>query len=523
MGEQRKDSRLTIAPPEKVSGGKGVHLLPNDVLDQSIARLGKIGLVVAVLLAATFPAHMLVYQHEARAITALTVSSRLVPMFLSLGMFFVSRSSQIARELKVNIGLGYEVIGAMSIGVLERTVLSDFGLPIGTVSSVVIWIFAIRLLVPTTTLRASIGSGLSALSVLFVFYGDGSEGWQGVDSMVLAGLLKTALGSAVIAVMASRVVYRLGTAVSAARELGSYRLEERLGEGGMGQVWKASHRLLQRSAAIKLIRPEALASGDDASHSNTLRRFEKEARATACLTSIHTVQVFDFGRTDDGAFYYVMELLDGVDMDTLVEKYGPVQPERTVELLKQVCHSLMDAHAHDLIHRDVKPSNIFVCRLGPDYDFVKVLDFGLVKELDMSDKQSVLTQDGLATGTPAFMAPEVALGAPEIGPRTDIYTLGCVAYWLLTGETLFDGVTPMAIVSKHVSEPPVPPSRRSELDIPVALEQLIMECLEKDPANRPQSMAEIARLLDEIELENPWTPKRASRWWERHRPTASHD
>ena len=515
-----KGPKVTIAVAEKLHSAVSGHSLPNDVLDQSISRLGAIGLVVAISLAATFPLHLMFYHQEARTISALTVSARLVPMFLSLAMFFISRSREISRDLKAKLGLAYEVVGAASIGVLERTLLSDFDLPIGTVSSVVMWIFTVRLLVPTTTLRASIGSGLSALTVLLVFRGAGAEGWQPVDSMVLAGLFKTALFSAVIGVLASRVVYRLGTAVSAARDMGAYHLEELLGEGGMGQVWRASHRLLQRSAAIKLIRPEALAADDDPSHSNTLKRFEKEARATARLTSIHTVQIFDFGRTDDGVFYYVMELLDGLDMDTLVQRCGPVLSERAIVLLKQVCHSLMDAHTHDLIHRDVKPSNIFVCRLGPDCDFVKVLDFGLVKEIHVGTKEHImLTQDGLATGTPAFMAPEVALGAPKIGPRTDIYTFGCVAYWLLTGETLFDGITPLAIVSKHVSEMPVPPSQRSELAIPGPLEQLIMQCLEKDPVDRPQSMAEIAERLDEIEVETPWTPQRAKRWWERHRPT----
>ena len=249
------------------------------------------------------------------------------------------------------------------------------------------------------------------------------------------------------AFMGSRVVYGLGREVAAARELGSYRLEEKLGQGGMGEVWRARHRLLARPAAIKLIRPSSVADGGVGVSAEAMRRFEREAQATARLRSPHTVELFDFGSADDGAFYYVMELLDGVDADTLVRRFGPIPFDRAIYLLGQVCHSLSEAESCGLVHRDVKPANIFLCRYGEDYDFVKVLDFGLVKGLDEPvDMETALTRANTIHGTPGFMAPEQVLASSNLDGRVDIYALGCVACWLLTGQLVFSGDTPMAIL-----------------------------------------------------------------------------
>jgi len=284
----------------------------------------------------------------------------------------------------------------------------------------------------------------------------------------------------------------------------------------MGEVWKASHRLLQRPAAVKLIRPEALGAGEQ--DTQLQQRFEREARATASLESVHTVRLFDYGKTDDGSFFYVMELLDGLDLDSLVRRFGPAPSERAVFLLGQVCRSLEDAHDNGMIHRDVKPANIFVCKLGPDHDFIKVLDFGLVKETATSTDAG-LTAAGVVAGTPAFMAPEVATGSAPVGPATDIYMLGCVGYWLLTGEQVFEGQTPLSIISQHISAVPVPVSRRTEMTVPSGLEDLIMQCLAKEPGQRPQSAHEVYRRLMAFNLDRPWTRERALRWWQTHRPT----
>jgi hypothetical protein len=321
-----------------------------------------------------------------------------------------------------------------------------------------------------------------------------------------------------LAYYASRIIWGLNLEVTRARRLGSYQREERRGSGGLGVVWRASHLMLARPAAVKLIRPEALAE-DAAKAQAVLGRFEQEAQATASLRSPHTVHLYDFGRADDGAFYYVMELLEGIDLFTLVDEYGPQEPARVVHLLVQACHSLEEAHRAGLIHRDIKPANLFVCCYGTDDDFVKVLDFGLVKEVSaQSDEATQLTQHGMLLGTPGFMPPELALGEADIDGRADLYALGCVAYWLLTGCMVFEGDTPVQLMVQHAKDIPTPPSSRSEHEIPEALERIILSCLAKDPAERPASAQDLACQLQDCPLDRPWTPERAHRWWELHRP-----
>jgi serine/threonine-protein kinase len=231
------------------------------------------------------------------------------------------------------------------------------------------------------------------------------------------------------------------------------------------------------------------------------------------------VDLFDFGIAADGSFYYVMELLDGIDANTLLRRFGPVPADRAIYLLRQVCHSLSEAESCGLVHRDIKPANIFLCRYGEDYDFVKVLDFGLVKAFDEpSDQASGLTRENVVQGTPAFIAPEQALGQSTLDGRVDIYATGCVAYWLLTGQLVFTAETSMGLLMHHIHTPPVPPSARSELPIPPTLDELVLSCLAKDPADRPQSARELSLRLAEVEGAGGWTQDRARDWWETHRP-----
>jgi len=325
------------------------------------------------------------------------------------------------------------------------------------------------------------------------------------------------------AYLGAKVVYGLGRAVAAARDLGSYRLEEKLGHGGMGEVWRARHRMLARPAAIKLIRPALAADGRAGVSEDALRRFEREAHAIARLRSPHTVELFDFGVADDGSLYYVMELLDGLDADSLVRRFGPIPAERVVFLLRQVCHSLSEAESCGLVHRDIKPANIFLCRYGEDHDFVKVLDFGLVKALDGPADAAVLavTQENAVQGTPAFIAPEQALGQANLDGRADIYATGCVAYWLLTGQPVFTAPTPMALLLQHAHTPAAAPSSRTEMAIPESLDRLVLACLAKDPADRPQTAKELARRLAEVELPSAWDERRAREWWAVHHAAAA--
>ena len=245
--------------------------------------------------------------------------------------------------------------------------------------------------------------------------------------------------------------------------VGSYRLMEPLGSGGMGEVWRAQHRLLVRPAAVKLIRQ----SGPfGATREQLVRRFEREAQITASLRSPHTVQLYDFGVTDSGNFYYVMELLEGLDLHSMVKRFGPQPTERVIMLLRQACRSLAEAHEHGLVHRDIKPANLFVTRLGHEYDYLKVLDFGIVKDRPDGPESSLLSAQGFLPGTPAFMAPEIVSGDRQVDGRADLYSLACTAYWAVTGQLVFEASTPTQMLLHHIQTPPVPPSQISELPIP---------------------------------------------------------
>jgi eukaryotic-like serine/threonine-protein kinase len=323
-----------------------------------------------------------------------------------------------------------------------------------------------------------------------------------------------------VAVVISHTVTSLGQQVAKAREMGSYQLGELLGRGGMGEVYKATHRMLARPAAIKLIRPATIGALDPAAAELAVSRFRREAEAAANLQSPHTVELYDFGVTDDQTLYFVMELLEGVDLDTLVREHGPVPAARAVHILRQVCASLEEAHVRGLVHRDIKPANIHVGRVGLVCDFVKVLDFGLVKPIaDRSMEPTLATQAGLVVGTPGYMAPEMVL-SDTVDGRADIYALGCVAYYLLTGQQVFDGDTPMKVMAKHLQEAPIPPSQRAQIAVPPRLEQVVLACLAKKPDDRPRSAAELARLLAATDA-GPWTDEQAADWWASARPSTT--
>ncbi|MBI5490501.1 MAG: protein kinase [Deltaproteobacteria bacterium] len=294
---------------------------------------------------------------------------------------------------------------------------------------------------------------------------------------------------------------------------GAYELLEPLGQGGMGEVWRARHVLLQRPAAVKRIRAELLGGGgEDAA--TVMRRFRREVQATSALRSPHTVAVYDYGTADDGAFYYAMELLEGLDLRTLIERHGPVPPERAVHLLLHACDSLAEAHAAGLTHRDVKPANLFACKLGLQHDFLKVLDFGLVKPAPGSGLvETQLTVGAAAMGSPAFMPPEVAEGAATVDARSDVYSLGCVAYWLLTGKLVFEADTAMRMLMDHVGREPQAPSARATQAVSKELDDVVLRCLRKKPEDRPQNARETAALLRKVPFARPWTEERAEAWW----------
>jgi DNA-binding NtrC family response regulator len=305
--------------------------------------------------------------------------------------------------------------------------------------------------------------------------------------------------------------------------VGPYSLIERLGSGGMGEIWLARHQLLARPAAVKIVR-ESVAPAEE--ESTRQQRFTREAQATAELESPHTVRLFDFGTTETGSFYYVMERLRGMDLQRMVERHGPLPPERAVFLLQQACLSLSEAHALGLVHRDIKPANLFVCRLAHEYDFLKVLDFGVVSRRRPwagasapahREASASITVTGLVLGTPAFIAPELVSGSGTFDGRVDIYSLGCIAFWLLTGRRPFQGVDPVALLTQHAQLAPEAPSTVAEVAIPPELDALVLECLAKDPAGRPRTADALRSRLQKLPL-RPWDPHRAKSWWEMHEP-----
>jgi eukaryotic-like serine/threonine-protein kinase len=277
--------------------------------------------------------------------------------------------------------------------------------------------------------------------------------------------------------------------------------------------------MLARDAAIKVIRADLMMMQPGYDSEITRKRFAREAQAIASLQSPHTVDLYDFGVSEDGSFFYVMELLDGISLQTLVDKFGPQPASRVIHMLRQVCQSLEEAHRRGLIHRDIKPNNIFACMIGIEYDCMKVLDFGLVK--NVSRKETLhLTASGVTAGTPAYIAPEVALGDDNIDGRVDVYSLGCVAYFLLTGSPVFDEKTATATAMAHVQKTPLAPSARSEVPIPPPLENIVLRCLAKQPDQRPRSAQELARLLGSIGELPEWTQANASDWWQTYLPSS---
>ena len=308
------------------------------------------------------------------------------------------------------------------------------------------------------------------------------------------------------AAVASQVIYGLRRSIRQARQLGQYHLVEKIGAGGMGVVYRASHALLRRPTAVKLLLPEKAGPAD-------LARFEREVQATSQLTSPHTVPIYDFGHTPEGLFYYAMEFLEGEDLERMVQRHGPLSFPRVIHVLRQVCESLAEAHEMGLVHRDVKPGNVVLGPRGGRFDVVTVLDFGLVKSIDAGPLETASGDGGHVAGSPHYMAPE-AIQGKEVDPRTDIYALGAVGYFLLTGHRVFEGETFLDVLAKHLDEAPIPPSQRVATEIPRELEDLILACLAKRPEDRPQNARALAARLAALAVSFPWTDEEARQLWE---------
>jgi eukaryotic-like serine/threonine-protein kinase len=514
VAKQRRRSQ-----PNKTSGVRTP--LPSDIVADATRRVR----IMALLYAATFfilgPMAALASSagRQAFAVSPLRWGPSVVSIGVALLVFAASASRRLAPRTVLTIGLAFEVVGSYGIASARYLDPQPQAATAAAVSWVAVWILLFATLVPGPPRRAMLAALASATAVPVMLVVGLAV--QGVSIPVLSVALRAFvpyLLVVVLAYVAARVVYRLGTEIAHARELGSYRLVEHIGEGGMGEVWRAEHHLLARPAAIKLIRPLDDERQTDAAELR--ERFEREAHAMAALRSPHTVQLYDFGVADDGTFYYVMELLRGFDLHTLVEQFGPVPIERAVHLLDQMCHSLGEAHAVGLIHRDVKPANVYVCRYGREVDFVKVLDFGLVKPAMDAQRTTALdlTAAHVARGTPAFMAPEQAIGDKPVDARADLYALGCVAYWLVTGRHVFSGHNALGTIVKHVQAAPDAPSKHAPLPVPPEYDELVLACLAKSPDARPASADVVADRLRAIATAAPWGDAQAHAWWQTHAP-----
>jgi hypothetical protein len=526
----------TLLHPDEAHGawpsGPGSQELPRDLVRQARPRLRVMALLYAAVffMAAFFPSLISTAERAILFGSVVTWLPGTISICVALVVAAAMTRPRLSPRAAAAIAIVFEIVS--SYGIAAAELLQPKGLDFRNatwvgLSWVAVWTLLFTIVIPSSP-RRSMFAALAACSsvpvmaaVSFAVYPPPAlpNTVQFFFLFVFGYLLVV-----VMAYVGARVLDALGVEVEKARELGSYQLLERLGQGGMGEVWRARHRLLARPAAIKLIRPVAASPilGSEAAS-----RFEREAQAIASLRSPHTVELFDFGIADDGTFYYVMELLDGLDAERIVKQFGPMPAARVIQVIRQVCHSLSEAESIALVHRDIKPANIILCRYGEDCDFVKVLDFGIVKAMhapgtaEDAPTLAGLTAEHVVQGTPAFIAPEQVLGGRPVDHRADIYGTGCVMYWLLTGQLVFTGDTPMQLLIQHVQAMPEPPSARTTMPIPKELDAIVLACLAKDPSDRPQSARELARRLEAVAVAGEWSPELARAWWETHQPVPS--
>ncbi len=518
-----KEHRLldtTLGPRPTILESTARGELPLDVLEAGVRRLGLVTLVCTCSLIAVLALLFMVAQNDwtLRTQVAPHAARCLVPaLVLNVAMLALARAPRIRPQIVLQLSLIYLVSFALALSALRHGPPWPSGEVLRSWSPVAVVLVMYGALVPA---RPSTILGVSTVAVLTdplaLYLAQPADGRPRLAQALL--LFLSPVAGAGLAYLSSRVLYGLTEHITRAREVGSYRLQKRLGIGGMGEVWMAKHQMLARPAAIKLIRPAILASHGPEEAKRLLKLFEREAQTTARLTSPHTIQLYDYGVTLDGTFYYVMELLDGFDLQTLVKRFGRQPPERVVHIMIQATESLHEAHENQLVHRDLKPANIFTCRYGGDVDFAKVLDFGLV--MDRRPTEEELQKPGLI-GTPAVMAPEMVRFNAPVDQRADIYALGCVAYWLLTRERVFEAENRADMLVMHAHQRPVPPSKRAGISIPEPLEELILSCLAKNPGKRPQTARDLGDRLRELGIHQAWTRARREAWWDEHGRTVA--
>ncbi len=487
--------------------------LPPELLAEGVRRLGRLSLLVAILMAVSFGTYFTLTHRPGAPWRppGLVVACGVARVVLPLGMWASTRRRDVDPAIVLDRGLLFLVLMGFLLAVPYHALpRPELTLPRGF-SAVAVWLIAYPLVVPSTRGKTVLAILATAAMDPLGLLVNLALGVPRPTAAELGGLFLPTVLTTAIAIVGSKIVYGLSLEAARGREMGSYRLLAPIGRGGMGEVWRAEHRMLARPAAVKVVHPE---KAEGFSGPEMRARFAREAKVTASLRSPHTVQLYDYGTTDDGSFFYAMELLEGFPLDALVERFGPQPPGRVVHVLRQACRSLEEAHRAGLVHRDVKPSNLFLCRLGVESDFVKVLDFGLVKTAEA--REPSLTATGVVAGTPATLPPEMARGGSAVDGRADLYSLACVGYFLLAGEHVFERPSALAMIHAHASEAPPPLSTRTKQAVPAGLESLLLECLEKDPEARPVSAFELERRLAALAADAPWSRADADAWWTLH-------
>jgi len=471
-------------PPRAASADRAdAGRLPAELMDRAARRLSTMALLYAVGFVLAYSVRELTVHVVGRAHyqQALHTPGQVITASFTLFAAVVAlllRQRRLPPWRLIYVATLFEILGSLGIALASYSSLGT----VWGVSWLCVWIMMFPLVIPMPAGAAAIGAFSSAATgVLAILLWGAALHFYPPAVMILGATVPNFVVAA-LACLGARQIYRVGVELGEARRLGRYRLVAPLGHGGMGEVWIAEHDLLARPAALKLIRPALLERGRPSPA--VLERFEREAQCTATLTSPHTVKLYDFGLTDDGLFYYVMELLEGLDLHALVHRHGPVPAARAIHFLRQVCASLAEAHALGLVHRDIKPSNLFVCRQGLEHDVLKVLDFGIARPASDSGREPI-------EGTPAYMAPEAARGVST--PAADLYSLGGVGLWLLTGELAGDRA-------------------RMSAEVPSELRGVLRDCLADDPARRPRDAAELAARLGQVPGPR-WDAAQAEAWW----------
>lgn len=482
-------------------------------LQLRLARFARsLGVISGVMLVASLLGTQLVGPQAAPT----SIPSRLVHVFataLALGVWLLTRSNlalsprmthALDAMLTVTLCACWALLG---LGISAREPI-EFSVILATTYTLI----ARSVVLPSTFARTLAIGTTAILPTLYFFYVRGmgfvsSPPLAQVRTFLMFATLWCVI-AVVTAALQSRLLYGLRERIREATKLGQYTLQEKIGEGGMGAVYRATHAMLRRPAAIKLLLPGRAGEREVA-------RFEREVQLTSRLQHPNTISIFDYGRSADGTFYYVMELLEGFDLHTLVEAEGPLPPWRVVRILSQAAAALVEAHGHSLIHRDIKPANMILTARSDEADVVKVVDFGLVKLLggEGGPDAATATQANVITGTPLFLAPEAITDPETVDARSDLYALGAVGYFLLTAEHVFSGRTVVEVCSKHLLEPAQAPSLRTKRPIPERLDALILSCLAKSPAERPPSAASFKAALEVIALDTPFEPQVAEQWW----------